>query len=220
MAEFVEGEWKNFVFKMGTPDKYPLIFEQLRSVFCRDEPLNKMAGYSEEFADDIERFARYYMDKNEGLTFYVEEKDTGKVAGVRITSSQKKGDPEPNFPINSDSAKRVLGVLGQVADGGSVFEKYGVDTYGYFLMTCVDPAFRGQGLVTEIYRRSIALLKAKGYPACASLFSSPFTRKAATNLGFDLLFNKKVLDCKDEAGNLLIPNAGEDDSCSLMSLRL
>jgi len=39
MSEFVEGEWKDFVFKMITKEDHPKVLENLLQVFCRDEPL-------------------------------------------------------------------------------------------------------------------------------------------------------------------------------------
>jgi len=220
MVEFVEGEWKNFVFKMATPETYPLILANLRKVFYRDEPLCKLAGYSEEFADEIDKFVLYSLNKHDGLTFYAEEKGTGKVAGVRVTSIKRKGDPEPDLDISCPAVLRVIEVLDQVSANSDVFGKYGVDHYGYFVMTCINEEFRGQGLVTEIYKRSIAMLRAKGFPACCSLFSSPFTRKAAANLKFEEIYSKKFIDCKNKKGEPLFPNAGPEEACACMVLRL
>lgn len=101
-----------------------------------------------------------------------------------------------------------------------LYDIYGIDFYADFLMTSVDPEFQRQGLVTEIYKRSIALLRAKGYPVCKSVFSSPFTRKAATNLGFQEHSRLYFLDHKNEQGELILPNAEPDMCAAVMALKL
>jgi len=66
----------------------------------------------------------------------------------------------------------------------NLFEQFGIDHYAEFIFTSVNPEYRRLGLATEMYKRSFALLGAKGYPLCKSNFGSPYTQELALRLGF------------------------------------
>jgi hypothetical protein len=74
--------------------------------------------------------------------------------------------------------------------------------------------------VTEIYRRSFELLRAKGYPAAESYFTSPFTRKVAVKFGFEELARRRFVDLRDLEGKPFIEKATEDQIGILMAIKL
>jgi len=219
-AHHIEGEWKNFVFKLATKEDHPKILAALRKTYYREEPTCKLFGYTEERADEIDKLVKAYLNLNENLSFYVEDKLTGKIAGVRVTNGKYLGKPEPTYEINLPEIKNMFKYWFHVCDKVNVWEKYAINQYAFFLMTCVDPEFQGQGLVTEMYRRSINYLRARGFPLCVGLFTSPFTRKAVAHFPFEDLASEKLADFKGENGLPLIPSGDPEQFANTKAMRL
>jgi GNAT superfamily N-acetyltransferase len=101
-----------------------------------------------------------------------------------------------------------------------LLETYGVAFYAEFFMSSVDPKWRGQGLATEMYERSVSLLRAQGFPLVKSSFTSPITRKIATKMGFKELARLYLLDETDEFGLPAFPNASPAQFVANMALQL
>lgn len=135
---------------------------------------------------------------------------------TKADKQQKKSEPKrPKVRI-------TIGLLSTCSEGeGDVFKNFpDVDKYGDFFMASVGSNYRGQGLATEMYRRSIKFFKAQGVQVAKSNFTSPFTRKAAHNLGFVELKRIKFLDYKDDQGTPYLPTATEDQLCACMAVRI
>jgi len=220
MAEHVEGDFKQFVFKMATPSDYPKILTHLRKAFYPQEPLCKLAELGEQDFDGMDKFVEEHLNLGDDLSFYVEEKASGKVAGVRVTYKCTPTGPDVDASYFSVRVANVFGMVKKAGDMVNLFDLYGIDHYADFLMTSVGSEFTRQGLVTEIYRRSMNLLRAKGYPLCKSVFTSPYTRKAASNLQFQELCRIYARDEKDENGQNIFPHAGPDDCAAVMVYKL
>jgi len=77
MVEFIEGEWKNFVFKMAKPEDFPKVLQHMRSSFYVDEPLNKAIQYDEEDQKEMDKSILEVLDK--GISFMALDKTTGDV---------------------------------------------------------------------------------------------------------------------------------------------
>lgn len=78
MAEFVEGDWKDFTFKMIKPEHYPQVLDHLRRNFYVDEPLNKYLGQGEAKTRDMDKIGTIYMEQ--GISFMAIHKPTGKAS--------------------------------------------------------------------------------------------------------------------------------------------
>jgi len=83
MSEFVEGEWKDFVFKMITEEDHPKVLRNLLDVFCKDAPLMVAAecSESEEMLHDFATFSALVLkqDLTHKLSFCAWDKRTGEV---------------------------------------------------------------------------------------------------------------------------------------------
>jgi len=77
MAAALEGQWKNFVFRIADSDTYPVILEHLHRNVYEDELLNKLAGNSETKANELDHLAIEYME--EGLSFFAQDTVSKKV---------------------------------------------------------------------------------------------------------------------------------------------
>jgi len=101
----------------------------------------------------------------------------------------------------------------------NIFDIYGVDQYADLTVASVDPQFRGLGLATEMYKRTLELLKSKRIPVAKSSFSSPYTRKIAQKFGFEQIRRDYFKDFRDENGEKFFHNA-DDQFSDLMAIRL
>lgn len=127
----------------------------------------------------------------------------------------------PNMSlIQSPELQKMIPFILQLQEDGKVFETLGVDDIATLVSVSVDRDFRLQGLATEMYRRSLAMLKAKGYVAVEGYFSNPHARKVATKLGFQQLAISYIGQYENSQGELVFPDAKSDDYVSLMSLKL
>ncbi|CAL8074511.1 unnamed protein product [Orchesella dallaii] len=219
MASLVEGEWKNFRFRMAEPTFYPCILEHLHTCVYQDEPLNRIAGDSEVKANELDNLAIQYMEEN--LSFFAIETNSNKVAGVRIIREMSKDAVSPNMSlIQSPELQKMIPFILHLQEEGKVFDTLGVDEIATLVSVSVEREFRRQGLATEMYRRSLAMLKTKGYVAVEGYFSSPFARKIATKMGFQQLAISYIGQYENADGELVFQDAKPDDYVSLMALKL
>lgn len=144
-----------------------------------------------------------------------------QVAGVRIIREMSKDAVAPNMSlINSPELQKMIPFILHLQEEGKVFDTLGVDEIATLVSVSVEQEFRRQGLATEMYKRSLAMLKAKGYVAVEGYFSSPHARKIATKLGFHQLAISYIGQYEDSQGELVFPDAKPDDFVSLMTLKL
>lgn len=93
------------------------------------------------------------------------------------------------------------------AKEANVFERYGVNEYAALLVSSTHPKFRNQGLATEMYKRTLTLLKAEGVKVVKSTFTSPYSRAAVKRLGFEELCRVNWRDVKDKEGNFVFDHS-------------
>lgn len=76
MTESLEGKWKEFTFKMIEKDDHPKVIRNFQQVFCKDEPLLRLARITEspETLEDMANFLNYILSKNDNLSFCVLDK--------------------------------------------------------------------------------------------------------------------------------------------------
>lgn len=70
-----------------------------------------------------------------------------------------------------------------------------------------------------MYRRSLALLREKGYPAVDGVFTHPHARKIGEKLGFSELGRAYVSQYEDSKGNKVFPDAKPEEYVSVMALK-
>lgn len=77
----VEGEWKNFVFKMAQPQDTPGILDLLRKHFYPNETLcSQLCSGDKEFDEMALDFQSWVvLALADNLSFFAEHKETGKV---------------------------------------------------------------------------------------------------------------------------------------------
>lgn len=135
-----------------------------------------------------------------------------------------KGTPAEHIELplepKTQMMKNILRNLSEISDKANIYEYYGIQFCADLIATSVNPEYRGQGLVTEIYKRSFDLFRAKGYSICKSTFTSPITHAVAIKYKFQEHARKLFLEFTDENGHQLLPHAKPEEKAVLMALKL
>lgn len=124
-----------------------------------------------------------------------------KVAAVRVTFRHAKATNFDGVKMNSKPMKELYKIVDLCHAGCDLFDYYNLEEYGDFFVASCAPKYRQLGITTEMYRRSLEFLAAEGFKMAKSVFTSPYTRAAATNLGFEEVFKLDYKDIMDEEGN-------------------
>jgi len=98
----------------------------------------------------------------------------------------------------------------------------GTDTNNFaeVYYSSVDRRHRGNGLCTEMYRRTLPFLKSKGFGAIRNTFTDPATVVIGEKLGFVELGKAYLRDGKDAHGMKLFPAAGDKEYFTEAGVRL
>lgn len=116
---------------------------------------------------------------------------------------------------------KIMPFLHQLDESAGIFSAYPeVQEYAELFMASVHPDFRGQGLAGEMYRGCIRLLQAKGFKLLKSCFTSPYTQKVGEKMGFRELSKKRFIDYRNENGELVFPDAGDDATATVGVLEI
>lgn len=137
-----------------------------------------------------------------------------------MTLISRKSVDFSKFTFQSPQVANLLRVVGTLKKEANFFERFGVDEAISFVAASIEKKFRGQGLVTEMYRRSLVLLRARGFKYVQGVLTSPYTRKTLFNLGFTELAKIYFKDFKTEDGQQLFPNFQPDLFANFMYLEL
>jgi len=117
------------------------------------------------------------------------------------------------------SPNPVRHFLSSIENKFDIYEKYGIGQYGEVFIASVSRNYRGQGLATELYRRSFSIFRKNGDKFIKCLVTNPGTRKVVASLKFEELGSWKFSEATDEDGNLLIPDmAGREDGIFAMTV--
>jgi len=126
----------------------------------------------------------------------------------------------PNMEVfRSPELHKMIPFCLTLQEESKVFDKLGVEEMATFVTISVGKEFRNQGLGTEMYRRSLALLKEKGYSAVDGCFSNPFSRRIAEKLGFSELGRAYIGQYEDSKGVKVFPDATPEEYVALMALK-
>jgi len=205
----VEGEWKNFVFTLLNESNKAKAYEHLKQYFYEDELVCSQFGRStEECAGEFERFYDAVVPQN--LSFMAAEKDTGEVAGViMIALRYKDQDVSSLTNFQSPQLKNLANVVLKLEEEVNFPDRFGITEFASFLTASTNRKHREMGLMTEMFRRSLELLKATktNIKYVKSVHTSPWTTKALGNLGFKELARIRFKDLQvEDNGEQLFPN--------------
>lgn len=141
-----------------------------------------------------------------------------QIATVRMTTIHRRGSHFSNIILQSPQLSNTFRVV--MDDEAQFFTRFGVDEVANFVTASTSRKYRGHGLASEMYRRSITFLRARGYKYVKSVITSPYTRKALVNLRFQEGAKIYFKDFKGETGQPMFPDLSDDDFVNWMYLKL
>jgi len=215
----IEGTWKSLYFKIASSKDYQKISQFLSINYYRDEPITEMLGWTEKKENDTDSVVEACLPHR--LTLYAEDTKTQEVVAVRVGyDSRRKFDLDDLFQCEDNFKVQVLKNQ-LVCDAQEILnEKYPEDGYAVGFLSSVSPNYRGQGIATEIYRRSILLFRKNGFLIARNFFSSKITMKIVRKLGYEELSRVYLRELRNDDGLLVFPQAGPDFYATLMVIRL
>ncbi|CAL8111442.1 unnamed protein product [Orchesella dallaii] len=213
----IEGPWDRYTFRKVQPQDWEKVIKHIQTYFLRDEPTSKLLGYTDEYGEEFAILAKKLFLDN--LSFWVEDNETGEVAAVRVTFRHRKDTTFDGISMNSRTLKHLYKLVDICHQRCDLFEKYDLEEYADFFVASCAPKYRKRGITTEMYKRSLAFLKAEGFKLAKSVFTSPYTRAAARNLGFVEDSRVEFSELKEEDGSpLFYPKVlNEEHYGSMMS---
>jgi hypothetical protein len=224
------GPWKNFEFRTLTKDDIPKVLEYLNVNFHYDHPITKFLPKDEEFVKVVNHKMEQVLLKS-GLDLSFIAIDTSReeqIAGVQLQFIWKKEDAEiqrTSMKIQNPSSfleRRVVDAVYASMDDRryGIFEEFGVTEVIWNFVASTGRNYRGLGLGSELYRRLVNFLKGNGHKVAFSIFTSPLSRKCASNAGFIEIARSYFRDAKDQDGHAYLPTATDEDFASTMVIKL
>lgn len=83
-----------------------------------------------------------------------------------------------------EDVKDIFSAVEFTCEESDIYEKYKVETYLNAYGLCVNRAYRGRSVATEMLRARIPLLKSLGLKVTATAFTTCNSQKAAKTVGF------------------------------------
>lgn len=225
MALNVVGEWKDFNIRLVEPTDIPKILE-FHGKHGHD-PLRDLAPVDETYtAYSVARLAALMeLEEVYQLSLIAIDKTTDEIAGMNLQFIWKKEEAS-RFTVKTDETippfRKIMNSLHATLDDTKLgmFDKYGVESIVWNALVVVHPEYRGKGLASEMYARVVRLLRSKDMTLVFSIFTSPFSRRAAEKEGFVEIDRAYFNELRDENGAIVLPEATQNDFGSVMVLQL
>ncbi len=144
-----------------------------------------------------------------------------KVVGARIIAIHRRNPAHSPLELKSEEMRKIMPFLDKVAEAAGIFREYpNIDQYAEIFMVSVSSEYRGQGLAGAMYEGAIRLLQGKGFKVLKSCFTSPYTARIGQKMGFKELAKAKFNEYKDETGEIIFPDARDDEVASIGVLEI
>jgi len=197
-------------FRYLTKEDIPEALEHARVILF---PSLSSFGFNHSMDEDWLIMFRGILESTIGMTFVaIDTASNDKIVGLRVIILVNKDDPEMKIEFKCKHNEDIYDHIVRVEHATKVFERYPeVDKIADMFGISVDPAYQNQGIATEIYKRALILLKQKEFKVVRCGFLSPWSRKAATNLGWKELVRVYHKDVMTSAGTPLVENADPED---------
>lgn len=221
----IEGEWKDLNIRFLQLSDIPKILEFLAEQ--GKDPLRSLAPADDTYSRFSNNRIAKLMESEEvcQISLIATEKTTGEIAGIHLQFIWRKEDafrastiPEETVPPFRKILNLMHAKLNETKLG--MFEKYGVEFVVWNFMVAVSSKHRNRGLASELYKRVVELLRSKKFPLAFSIFTSPFSRRAAQKVGFVEIDRAYFNELRNETGELVVPKGTEYDFASVMVLEL
>lgn len=224
MEQNIVGEWKDFHIRFVELTDIPniLLFKWEHG----HDPLRDLAPVDEAYDAYMAPRLTAQMESEEvcPLSLIAIDKMTGEIAGIHLQFIWRKEDAfrPTNRVGNIPHFRKIMDSMhAKLSDSKlGMFGKYGVESVVWNFVVAVNTKHRGKGLASEMYSRVVRLLRSKKMTVAFSVFTSPFSRRAAEKAGFVEIDRAYFNELTDEHGVAFLPHATQNDFASVMVLRM
>jgi len=173
-----------------SPGDRALVHALLYSSYHPDEPITRALGLATGLnsVPDADRLVDSALEKN--LTVVAEDMETGRPVGVAVNNvCQLKDLTESRQEEELSSClepryRPMLAIRHQLRlDTRNIYAELGVDKFFSIRMVGVDAGARGQGVATDLIRRSVLLAGCLGYVGINAIASGTFAKGAFESIG-------------------------------------
>jgi len=160
---------KRLTYRVVGKSDLDKVYELLYASHHQEEPITKHLGLEKGLnsINDADREVEAIILKN--LTVMAEDQN-GKPVGVVVNNSCHRSDviqdvfDKEMSEVQDPNYRPLLAIHHQLQEQAiHVYEEVGTDTLFSIRMVGVDPTERGQGIITDLIRRSVLLAGSLGY---------------------------------------------------------
>lgn len=221
----VDGQWNDFNIRFVQLTDIPNILQFMESVH---DPLRDISPPDETYTAYANAKLGKLMESEEvcELSLIATDRVTNEIAGIHMQFIWRKEDAFRGGSINVDETippfRKILNLMHAELNDTKLgmFERYGVEFVVWNFLVAVNEKHRNKGLASEMYSRIVRLLKHKKFPLAFSIFTSPFSRRAAQKVGFLEIDRLYFEELRHENGEIAVPAATADDFASVMVLQM
>ncbi len=226
MDVIVEGEWNNFTIRYVQLADIPKILEFIAE--HGNDPIRDLAPVDETYNDyAFDRIAKLMESKEVcELSLIATDNITGDIAGIHMQFIWRKEDAFRGTTDNTEEKippfRKILNAMHAKLNDTKLgmFARYGVEFVVWNFCVAINSKHRNRGLASEMYSRVVLLLKSKKFPLAFSIFTSPFSRRAAQKEGFVEIDRVYFNELRNENDELMLASATGNDFASVMVLQM
>ncbi|KAJ8918484.1 hypothetical protein NQ315_008181 [Exocentrus adspersus] len=182
-----DGSIKNYWIQDVVPEYVDTFLDNMETVFLKDESLCKYSKFLDD-PEAVKQFRDFWIngmkDKLALICLTTDENGRERFVGGNMLVISEKGSKGLEVQSNSKAFKKVMSVVGYVANAKDVFKELNVEEYLTAYGLYVMPEFRGQGIGTELLKARRELCLAVGIKATATVFTSIVSQRTARSAGF------------------------------------
>ena len=218
----IEEKMDKYEFGVLTDEDYEEALSFLRRDFLQVEVVTRGIGLSPPVDEDApgEEDSKQFIRSMfiQGLTIRAKCKETGRIVGLRISTSMEEDYKNisqfENLCAAQDNFKKLAYFYEALFGDRDLHEEYQVTNILLFLMLSVGKDHRRQGLASELIKRSMELAREKGFDLIRAAASSPISQKLFDKFGFDVVKEQKFHEFTWN-GEILVQGTGPDDTIQL-----
>ncbi|XP_073982450.1 arylalkylamine N-acetyltransferase-like 7 isoform X2 [Rhodnius prolixus] len=202
-------EYDEFQYKYPILNEfYDPVIKHLRCNFFPHEVMNKAVGLTSEGESHelLETLSLRTLKDN--LSVMAVHTNTNKIAAVSLNGILRKGDLEKDLEklntLTDEKYKLIFGLLIKFNLSSNIFAREEVNELFECRILSVDNTFRGKGLGGKLIDLSEEVCRKGGFKVFKADVTGAFSQKIFLKRGFEVIFETKYEDIKDENGDQLI----------------
>ncbi|KAB0799471.1 hypothetical protein PPYR_07351 [Photinus pyralis] len=193
------GTSMDYEIRIVTEEDTEAVLELLKKNFFLDEPLNdyvKLIEFKDSTCEELEQFCKEKIHEKNSVMAIT---PSGQILGVSLngTLEEDYGDVEQ---CQNPKFKKILKLLNHCA---KIFQPIFNERFPKsskvlnIRVLSSDSAWRGQGIAGALIKRSRQIAQEQGYDLIRVDCSSHFSARAVSKLGYELVYELKYEDYKD-----------------------